>query len=116
MIRNRNQPTLLDHLLESGFLLWLFCIGFGIFFSYVLSSQLGDLLRNQFLPLLLLATGLFLANMFLAGFKYGDWLADCDRSQKAVLSTLKCYEVLRFVLAVSIPLMAVATVWVKFSL
>ena len=119
MIRNlnnrRNQPSLLDHLLASGFLLWLFCIGFGIVLSLILGSELGDLLRNKFLPLLLLATGLFLANIFLAGSKYSNWLADCDRTQKEVLSTLKCYEVLRFVLAISIPLMAIATVWEKLK-
>ncbi len=110
---NRNQPSLLDHLLESGFFLWLFCIGFGIVLSLILGSELGDLLRNYFLPFLLLAQGLLLANMFLAGSKYSNWLVDCDRRQKAVLITLKCHEILRFVLALSIPLLVVATVWLK---
>ena len=119
MIRNlnnrRNQPSLLDHLLESGFLLWLFCIGFGILLYLILGSELGDLLRNHFLPFLLLAQGLLLANMFLAGSKYSDWLANCDRREKEVLRTLKCYEVLRLVLAVSVSLMPLAIVWGKLK-
>ncbi|EAZ88305.1 hypothetical protein CY0110_14405 [Crocosphaera chwakensis CCY0110] len=30
--------------------------------------------------------------MLLAGIKYGNWLADCDRRQKNVLITLKFHK------------------------
>ena len=95
MIRPRNQPSLLDHLLESGFILWLYSIGYSVMYSLIIYSEWGEILKNEFFPLLLLATALFFANIFLAGFKYSNWLADCDRSQKEVLITLKCYEVFR---------------------
>ncbi|EAZ88244.1 hypothetical protein CY0110_14445 [Crocosphaera chwakensis CCY0110] len=100
MIRPRSQPSILDHLLESGFFLWLYSIGHSVIFSFIVYSEWGEILRNEFFPLLLLATILLLANMLLAGIKYGNWLADCDRRQKNVLITLKCHNYLKFLIKV----------------
>lgn len=115
MTRHRKQSSLLDHLLESGFLLWLYSIGHSVFFSFIIYSEWGEILRNEFFPLLLLATVLLLANIFLAASKYGSWLADCDRSQKEVLITLKFYRVLFFMLKVSVALMPIIILDIKLS-
>ncbi len=115
MTRNRRQSSLLDHFLESGLLLWLYSIGHSVIFSFIIYSEWGEILRNEFFPLLLLATIMLLANMFLAGFKYGDWLADCDRSQKEVLITLKLYRVLFFMLKMFVALMPIIILDIKLS-
>ncbi len=113
MIRPRHQPSWLDHLLESGFILWLYSIGHSVIFSFIIYSEWGEVLRNEFFPLLLLATIILLANMLLAGFKYGNWLADCDRNQKEVLITLKCYALFRVILKLFMGIMVVFIVVTK---
>ncbi|WP_198139280.1 hypothetical protein [Crocosphaera chwakensis] len=100
---NRNyQPRLLDHLLESGFLLWVFWIIHTVVFCFILSSELGEMLRNQFFPLLLLATIVWFANTFLAAFKCSNWFSYCDKSQEKVLMVIESYKFLFFMLKVSV--------------